>query len=188
MDNSCFGVFKWIFEVFSMPAAAVYIGCRAVKSVQYTVNEVDVFKRGQTTMRIEEGGIYFTRRGNIVKDLQYNRHGDDEPENFTGIMTYSSGEINCSNWREDGIYLADGFIRAGTGDADIIGWINHIDAGESYERFEAYRVLPDGREISAHTSTLDGPITYQTPDGDITACKLLAIALREYTGRSARSD
>lgn len=73
-----------------------------------------------TDIKLEEGKIYLTKRGNVVSDLAYNKFGDDEPENYTGTMVYSNGQHATANWLEDGTFLGDGFKPAGDGQANIV--------------------------------------------------------------------
>ena len=76
----------------------------------------------EKNIKIQTGKKYITRRGDIVKDLSYNKHGDEEPENYTGTMSQKDGTIVYANWHEDGSYMADGLMRD-TDDhpSDIVG-------------------------------------------------------------------
>lgn len=73
-----------------------------------------------TGIKLAEGKDYLTKRGNVVTNLAYNKFGDDEPENYTGVMVYSNGQSITANWREDGIFLGDGFEPSGNGQANIL--------------------------------------------------------------------
>lgn len=76
----------------------------------------------EKNMKIEAGKKYITRRGDIVKDLKYNKHGKDEPENYTGTMSHKDGAIFSANWHEDGSYMGDGFMRdSDDHPSDIVG-------------------------------------------------------------------
>lgn len=56
-------------------------------------------------MKIEVGKTYKTRRGDTVTDLSYNKHGEDEPENYNGTLTYPDGTLHSIIWSEDGRFM-----------------------------------------------------------------------------------
>lgn len=70
-------------------------------------------------IKLQEGITYVTRRGDAITDLKYNKFGDDEPENYTGTMVYSDGQRVACNWREDGVFLGNGFEPCNR-EADIV--------------------------------------------------------------------
>ncbi len=88
-----------------------------------------------TDIKLAEGKIYLTKRGNVVSDLAYNKLSDDQPENYTGIMVYSNGQHVTANWLEDGTFLGDGFKPAGDGQANIVKEI--IKLPESSDKVQA---------------------------------------------------
>lgn len=77
-------------------------------------------------MKVEEGKIYMTRRGDLVDQVTYYGYGNAGECYFTGRMTSGDGSANFARWYEDGIYLGNRFAPIEVGNntpAEIVAEI-----------------------------------------------------------------
>lgn len=58
-------------------------------------------------MKIEEGKMYMTRRGDLVDQIAHYKYGEADTIYFTGRMTTGDGSDNFATWNDDGIYLGN---------------------------------------------------------------------------------
>lgn len=74
-------------------------------------------------MKIKEGKMYMTRRGDLVDQIAHYKYGEADRIYFTGRMTTGDGSDNFARWDDNGIYLGNCLAAIEVGNhepADIV--------------------------------------------------------------------